>query len=185
MGTRADFYIGRGENAEWLGSTAWDGYPEGISLCTGERDRFGSKKREDWPADAHLFQATTEQDFRARLDRYFLHRDDVTRPADGWPWPWDNSATTDCAYAFDDGKVWLSWFGEPWLDVFAELQRSDDEERKDADGPRAVFPDMSARKNVQYGGLAFRSDRCRHEVVGVTLSGAENDVLSSSVGGRF
>ena len=30
MGTRADFYVGRGENAEWLGSIAWDGYPERI-----------------------------------------------------------------------------------------------------------------------------------------------------------
>lgn len=30
MGTRADFYVGKGPNAEWLGSTAMDGYPEGI-----------------------------------------------------------------------------------------------------------------------------------------------------------
>jgi len=29
MGTRADFYVGRGEQAEWLGSIAWDGYPSG------------------------------------------------------------------------------------------------------------------------------------------------------------
>lgn len=25
MGTRADFYSGRGKTAEWLGSIAWDG----------------------------------------------------------------------------------------------------------------------------------------------------------------
>ena len=30
MGTRADFYVGRGESAEWLGSVAWDGNPRGI-----------------------------------------------------------------------------------------------------------------------------------------------------------
>jgi hypothetical protein len=30
MGTRADFYVGRGGQAEWLGSIAWDGYPSGI-----------------------------------------------------------------------------------------------------------------------------------------------------------
>ena len=30
MGTRADFYIGRGATAEWIGSIAWDGYPDGI-----------------------------------------------------------------------------------------------------------------------------------------------------------
>ena len=26
MGTRADFYLGEGSAAEWLGSVAWDGY---------------------------------------------------------------------------------------------------------------------------------------------------------------
>jgi len=26
MGTRADFYVGMGKDAEWLGSVAWDGY---------------------------------------------------------------------------------------------------------------------------------------------------------------
>jgi hypothetical protein len=30
MGTRADFYIGRGESAEWVGSVAWDGQPSGM-----------------------------------------------------------------------------------------------------------------------------------------------------------
>ncbi len=30
MGTRADFYIGRGPTAEWIGSLPLDGYPEGI-----------------------------------------------------------------------------------------------------------------------------------------------------------
>ena len=30
MGTRADFYVGHGKDAEWLGSIAWDGYREGI-----------------------------------------------------------------------------------------------------------------------------------------------------------
>lgn len=152
MGTRADFYIGRGEHAEWLGSTAWDGYPEGIVPCSGRRDAFGRKEREGWPVGAHLLQSVTEQEFRERLKRYFLHRDDVTRPDMGWPWPWENSATTDCAYAFDDGKVWLSWFGKPWLDAFAELNRGDDEDRPESNEPRAVFPDMSSRKNVQFGG---------------------------------
>ena len=27
MGTRADFYVGRGDAAEWIGSIAYDGYP--------------------------------------------------------------------------------------------------------------------------------------------------------------
>ncbi len=29
MGTRADFYTGRGQTAQWLGSIAWGGYPVG------------------------------------------------------------------------------------------------------------------------------------------------------------
>jgi hypothetical protein len=31
MGTRADFYVGKGKKSEWIGSIAWDGYPQGIS----------------------------------------------------------------------------------------------------------------------------------------------------------
>jgi hypothetical protein len=110
MGTRADFYIGRGKDAKWIGSTAWDGYPEGIIPKSG-----------DYPEGQHLFDATNEQEFRDRLAQYFDGRDDVTLPAQGWPWPWENSATTDYAYAFDGGKVYGTdadfWFiaseGEP------------------------------------------------------------------------
>lgn len=29
MGTRADFYVGRGENAKWIGSITRGGYIEG------------------------------------------------------------------------------------------------------------------------------------------------------------
>ena len=34
MGTRADFYVGRGEKAEWVGSIAMDGVP--VLLASGE-----------------------------------------------------------------------------------------------------------------------------------------------------
>jgi len=30
MGTRADFYVGIGPEAEWVGSIAYDGYPDGV-----------------------------------------------------------------------------------------------------------------------------------------------------------
>lgn len=30
MSTRADFYVGRGAEAEWIGSISWDGYPDGV-----------------------------------------------------------------------------------------------------------------------------------------------------------
>lgn len=124
MGTRADFYVGRGEQAEWLGSYPWDGYPQGIE-----------------PA---LLDATTEESFRAAVAE-MLTDEDATRPEHGWPWPWNNSATTDYAYAFDDGKVWASCFGSSWFDPKTEPE-DDELERKSA-----VFPDMSARKNATLG----------------------------------
>ncbi len=83
MGTRADFYIGRGANAEWLGSIAWDGYPSGIP--------------------ASLLNAPSEEAFRRELALFAEKREDWTAPEQGWPWPWDNSQTTDYAYAFDGG----------------------------------------------------------------------------------
>lgn len=73
-------------------------------------------------------------------------RDDVTLPADGWPWPWENSQTTDYAYAFDGGKVYAACFGHSWFDP-TEPQSDEDQ-----DGPKVAFPDMTKRANVQIGG---------------------------------
>lgn len=110
MGTRADFYIGRGENAEWIGSIAWDGYPDGI--------------------DGAVRTAKTEEDFRQAVMKFFADRDDVTLPAAGWPWPWEDSRTTDYAYAFDGGQVYYSGFGHEWTESMydaRELEYDHDE----------------------------------------------------------
>jgi hypothetical protein len=134
MGTRADFYIGRGAHAEWLGSIAYDGYPDG-------------------PPQAVL-SATTEPDFRERARAVITEGDDGTLPEQGWPWPWDTSSTTDYAYAFDDGKVWLSCFGCAWVLSEDELETVADK--------AAVFPDMKDRKSaaepgtMRSGVMAFR-----------------------------
>lgn len=145
MATRADFYVGRGKDAVWLGSVAFDGYPEGIELNSPEIDKswpFGDRhKKEDWPKGKHLFDSKTEGEFRERLERYFLYREDVSLPENGWPWPWDNSGTTDYAYALDGGKVWASCFGGVWFDPHKECP--DDNKSK-----KTVFPDMKSRKNV-------------------------------------
>lgn len=122
MGTRADFYVGRGESAEWLGSIAWDGYPDGI--------------------DDALLVAATEADFRAALAAFFVGRDDVTMPEAGWPWPWEDSGTTEYAYSFHDGAVRISSFGSGWL-TGAEAAAVE-EWPEDAQ----VFPDMSGAQNV-------------------------------------
>ncbi len=126
MGTRADFYVGRGKEAEWLGSIAWDGYPEGL----------------DAP---HLLAATAEPHYRHEVERFLAKRNDATLPTDGWPWPWDDSNTTDYAYAFDDGKVW-AW-SHRW---FLAKDHAPDPEDDDV-AESAVFPDMSDRRNVTLG----------------------------------
>src|SRR5687767_2776564 len=106
MGTRADFYEGRGTEAEWLGSIAWDGYPEGI--------------------DDTILKATDSEIYRSRVTAFLESRDDATFTEKGWPWPWDDSRTTDYAYALDEGKVWASCFGHGWFDPLT--QNADDNE---------------------------------------------------------
>jgi hypothetical protein len=125
MGTRADFYVGRGNHAEWLGSIAWDGYPDGNP--------------------APLFGATDEADYRQRVEDIAVScAGHWTAPEDGWPWPWEDSRTTDYAYAWDDGRVWFSAFGREWCD---------DPGVDVGDHPKtAVFPNMKDRMNVQIVG---------------------------------
>ena len=132
MGTRADFYIGRGMDAKWVGSIAWDGYPEGIQPKNG---RFQKGR--------HLFDATSEKLFTKRLGKFFDGRNDVSRPSDGWPWPWEDSRTTDYAYALDEGKVWASCFGGEWFDPH--------DEEPESDSKVAVFPNMKSMQRVTLG----------------------------------
>ena len=121
MGTRADFYIGTGLNAEWLGSVAYDGY----------------KWQED--PNCALMQAKTEGEFRKAVAD-ISDRDDWTAPEQGWPWPWKDSCTTDRQYAFVDGKTQAFSFGRP-------IPQSEDEEQPD----KVPWPDMSQRKNITLG----------------------------------
>lgn len=128
MGTRADFYVGTDKNAEWLGSIAWDGYPDGI--------------------DGSVLGAGDEQEFRATVAAFLAGRRDKTLPADGWPWPWNTSHTTDYSYAFAGGKVMASCFGGPLYSPERDLE---DVERDEDEGPRPDWPDMSKVQNVSFG----------------------------------
>lgn len=129
MGTRADFYVGRGEQAEWLGSIAWDGYPAGI--------------------DKAVFDAAGETAYRTAVLN-FLNREDGTLPEMGWPWPWDDSNTTDYAYAFDGGRVYGSSFGAPWflVDLADDYSGEPQDEDYGNDIAATPFPNMSARRNM-------------------------------------
>jgi hypothetical protein len=130
MGTRADFYVGRGPEAEWLGSIAWDGYDVPLALR----------------------EAQTEADFRLQVDAFLKTRDDATWPAEGWPWPWDTSELTDCAYAFDTNAVFEEYAGY-WFSALSDNnEREVMLERGPADLVRCTWPDMAARKKVKLGG---------------------------------
>lgn len=131
MGTRADFYVGRGDKAEWLGSVAWDGYPDGF-------DRDG------------LLNATTEQQFREAVAAELANREDGTTPEMGWPWPWDDSTTTDYAYAFDAHRVLGCGFGEFWFDAALATEAFDEQDVR-VDDVSPTFPNMTAIQNVDFG----------------------------------
>ena len=124
MGTRADFYVGKPDGLEWLGSIAWDGY------CID-----------------HVALASTEEQFRQSLEEFFAGRDDVTRPEQGWPWPWDTSETTDYGYVFLNGHgVVYRCFGG---DVYSAADERDD--REPLSGANFEYPNMSERKRVARG----------------------------------
>lgn len=136
MGTRVDFYVGRGEEAEWLGSNAWDGYPDGVF-----RD-----------STLPLPGTVTEEQWRAWVASYLdENKDSATTPDMGWPWPWSDSCTTDYAYALDNEAVWGSNFGYTWFRVNPADESWGQPTDDDDDEKVAVFPDMTARKAVTYG----------------------------------
>jgi hypothetical protein len=124
MGTRADFYVGQGKDAEWIGSISWDGYPDAI-------------------AD-EVLQAIDADSFRAAVASFFSSRTDVTLPEHGWPWPWNDSGTTDYSYWHFDGKTMGSSFGRA-------LFPCDEEPEEQDDFKSLVMPDMTDRKNVAIG----------------------------------
>lgn len=125
MGTRADFYVGQGKQAEWLGSVAWDGHPENFVKSLGT--------------------AKTEKGFRKAVAGVLSGRDDATLPEHGWPWPWVDSRTTDYAYAWCSDHVQVSGFGYEWFKL------GDPEPEIDDRPKTAVFPNMKSRQRVTFG----------------------------------
>jgi hypothetical protein len=108
-----------------------DGYPKGVQAYVGGKE---------------LLTSETKEEFLRALKMFFISKgEQVTRPEDGWPWPWNDSRTTDFAYAFDDGKAWMSSFGHSWLPA------SEPEPEEWPDGDKVAFPDMTALKNVTMG----------------------------------
>jgi hypothetical protein len=104
MGTNADFYIGFGNTAEWIGSKGFDSMPEALPL--------------------RLFNAKTEGAFRAAA----MKLDSFMPASEGWPWPWKNSKLTHYTYCFHDGRVMVGGEkddGWKWIDPKALINRGD------------------------------------------------------------
>lgn len=125
MPSRADFYVGRGAEAEWLGSLAWDAYPKGLP--------------------DEIREATDEQVFRGHVETLLAGRGDSTTPEEGWPWVWDDSRKTEYSYAFDPkkGKAFASCYGSSWW----QLARPEPD-RTTLKRKAAIFPDMSLRNKI-------------------------------------
>jgi hypothetical protein len=121
MGTRAQFFIGNPEDLErreYLGTTGWDGYPDG------------------WIEP--LKDAKTEAEFRALVAELAGTRDDFADPKiRSFPFPWKNDLfLTDCTYAWfpkttdaaDDsepgveGKVMFTYYHRGWIEMRLYLE---------------------------------------------------------------
>lgn len=130
MGTRVDFYVGKGKDAEWIGSIAWDGYREAI--------------------DPEILLCKSESAFRHAFAEFIKDRNDATLPEQGWPWPWDDSGLTDCHYWFFDGRCWE---GRRERDKFGEVYVPCDElyDKWLTGRERVEFPNMKDKQNVTLG----------------------------------
>jgi len=132
MGTRADFYIKSGDALtpnDWLGSIGYDGYPGG--------------------APSGVARAGSEEEFRAAVEEIADTQRSYTDASEGWPWPWEDSLTTDYAYVWDGTRVACYCFGcatDPFGDE-ATYERERQVGRVD------IFPDMRALANVHLGGV--------------------------------
>ncbi|GAB2790536.1 hypothetical protein [Amycolatopsis magusensis] len=97
--TTHDFYLGRGPDAEWLGSVhLGSGASSGIEDITRARSAGGFAVLVDF----FLHTAEVEQ------------AGEVTHRGDEWPWPWPTSHGTDYVHAFDTGAVFTARRTERW-----------------------------------------------------------------------
>lgn len=161
MGTGADFYVGKGKKARWVGSVGSYGHPETIPKA--------------------IWNAKNAREYRQAVRKFLKDpeiREVATLPEEGWPWSWDNSYGTDYSFTFDKGFHISSW-GCNWIDkktyrrskrewdafeikyqkFLESLERYETGKRKTKpiepeepedtfDEERTVFPDMNEMRNV-------------------------------------
>ena len=151
MGTRSDFYVMNKKKALiWVGSYGWDGDPEGV------------------PKDMSLDKIDSEEDFKKKVIEYLEEHDGYISGKNGWPWPWEDSGTTDYYYFFYEGDVWCGgiYVGEgtytlklrDYMDNLKEFDDGEDcEEQVEKKAEKISFkgeyslPDMSKIQDVDFG----------------------------------
>lgn len=111
----------------WLGSIGWDG--------------------DDIPDS--IRKATKYKEYEKAVKEFLASRDDAALPEDGWPWPWDNSETTDVAYSFFFAQTFQSFYGGAWIRATEKYPGDDKYEKMKKHMPK--FLDMKSKKKVQYG----------------------------------
>ena len=89
--TKADFYVGCGKSALWLGSIMKDGMPDKIA--------------ED------IIFSINEAQYERRVKTMLVKKINSILPGDGWPWLWDDSKMTDFSYFFFNDRVHASFMG--------------------------------------------------------------------------
>ena len=127
---------------KWLGSKGFDGYPDGI--------------------DEKVLKSTDEQEYEKVVADFLSSANDATFPNQGWPWPWNDSRTTDYAYIFENGKVMSSCFGGPLFDPLKADAENEEEDHECL--PAGYFPDMKDVQNIAYddrSGAIFISVRSK------------------------
>ncbi|HEY4024270.1 MAG TPA: hypothetical protein VGM75_36680 [Pseudonocardiaceae bacterium] len=92
MGTRSDFYVGTGTDAEWIGSLQFGCHPDALL--------------KDWYGHAAL-TARTHNAYREAVDQLLFTwavngLGAAHRARYGWPWPWNTSHCNDWVLTFAD-----------------------------------------------------------------------------------
>jgi len=127
MMTKADFYIGTGIAANWIGSIFSDGYVNGILL--------------------DILICNNPTLYEELVVDFIKERKGVIK-TDGakWPWLWPDSRMTDYSYMFlpDHHKVFASNYGGKLFDPIVYLQTGD-LEIADSGLGNPVFPLEEAR----------------------------------------
>ncbi|MGW4830299.1 hypothetical protein ACWEOG_22125 [Amycolatopsis japonica] len=132
MKNHADFYVGFGEEAEWLGSVAYHGTPLELSIPL-----YPERRTVDF------FSPGGVADYRTQVTHVLNGMSTaeeclIASPSDGWPWLRENSGRW-WAYTCDEtGRVFASARGGPW---FVPLPcASIDGGASVAEGPPAALP---------------------------------------------